>query len=429
MTCEEFRNKVVGLFDTTVDMQTKADCEEHVAKCPKCEVYYEDLMDTFNALQPQVAPEKLSESKQKENHHKYCQVAAAVVIFLVGMAVGWSHLFSTPASANGTPLFSIDQAIQCVQNVGSFQMEVFARTERNENFSYFNPKADFVKIGIQLMRQDSFTYYRVEKEHGRTIVCDGKNQYVWTPNGQYFKESLNANVLESFANLLYPERLLSMQKSAMELSKDNKVSRTETDSTIVLVTEGMESSGDLQQLLELGKTKDCKVTMQNVFSKSDGLLRSVKIWLIANGARTLIVHIDDIRYNIMLSKNSLISIPQIPLEKWVHINQQQSLSQNRLDFLQKETPQHLAQRVMQALIAGKSDQAKEALVYYKDVFQKLATNLNGCKASNFVVRKDGSYAGVYVFYTLTKPNGSSEKDHLAIRNDNAQHIWIVDGGL
>jgi outer membrane lipoprotein-sorting protein len=424
MTCEEFRNKVVELFDTTVDKQTKVECEEHASHCSECKAYYEDLKDTFNTLQPRAT----LDDKVRKNHRKYWQAAAAIAIFLVGVAVGWSHFFSVPASAN-VPLFSMEEAIKCVQNVGSFQMDVYARTERNENFAYFNPHSDFVKINIQLMRQNDSTYYRVDKEQGKTIVCDGKNQYVWTPDGHYFMGNLNDNVLESFANLLYPERLLSMQESVMELSKKNKVTRTETDSTIVLITEGMESSGDLQQLLELGKMKEYKVTMQNVFSKNDGLLRSVKIWLMADGSKTLMMHIDDIRYNIMLNKNSLIALPQIPFNKWIQIHQEQSISQQRLSFLQKEAPQQAAQRIMQALITGESEKAKEALAYYKDVFQKLSANLNGSRASDFIVKKDGSYAGVYVFYTLTRPDGSSEKEHLAIRNDNSQHIWIVDGGL
>ena len=34
-----------------------------------------------------------------------------------------------------------------------------------------------------------------------------------------------------------------------------------------------------------------------------------------------------------------------------------------------------------------------------------------------------------VFYTLTFPEGTQEKRHVALRNDNKQHVWIVDGGL
>jgi hypothetical protein len=55
--------------------------------------------------------------------------------------------------------------------------------------------------------------------------------------------------------------------------------------------------------------------------------------------------------------------------------------------------------------------------------------LKNCKASDFQVRKESSYVGVYVFYTLTSPNGKQEKRRVALRNDNQQHIWILDGGL
>ncbi|MBR2154035.1 MAG: hypothetical protein IJ901_05420 [Bacteroidaceae bacterium] len=47
----------------------------------------------------------------------------------------------------------------------------------------------------------------------------------------------------------------------------------------------------------------------------------------------------------------------------------------------------------------------------------------------FNVRKDSSYAGVYVFYTLTTPDGKDVQSHITLRNDNKESIWMVDGGL
>ena len=55
--------------------------------------------------------------------------------------------------------------------------------------------------------------------------------------------------------------------------------------------------------------------------------------------------------------------------------------------------------------------------------------MKGCKVSAFETRKDSSYVGVDVFYTLTFPEGTQEKRNVALRNDNKQHVWIVDGGL
>ena len=423
MTCEEFKNKVVELFDTTVDDQTRKACEAHITQCPACKAYYEELSEAFRALRPQAISERLADEKPVRRHRGYWQAAAAVMIFVAGMAVGWSNLFSAPAAASVPPLFSLEQGIQCVQNVGSFEMNVYARTTPDENFAYFDPKADFVKVSMQLMRQGDSTFYRVEKKNGRTVVCDGRNQYVWSPSGRfYYKNGLDANVLEYFSNLLYPERLLSMQKSAIELSKTNKVSRTETDSTIILMTEGTEFQVS-------DSMKECKVTMENVFTKNDGLLRSVKIWMKTDGAKQLIAHIDNIRYNLMLSKKAILSLPSVAPDKWISVSQEQNVAQSRLAFLQKETPERAAQRILQALTTGKIDPAKEALLYYRDCMDDLIASRKGCKATDFVARKKGHYAGWYVSYTLTKPSGKAEKEYICIRNDNARHIWMADGGI
>ena len=423
MTCEEFKNKVVELFDTTVDEQTRTACEAHIAQCPACKAYYDELSEAFRALRPQATPEFSTGEKPVRRHHGYWQVAAAVMIFVAGMAVGWSHLFSTPAAASVPPTFSLEQGIQCVQNVGSFEMNVYARTTPDENFAYFDPKADFVKVSMQLMRQGDSTFYRVEKENGRTVVCDGRYQYVWSPSGHFYdKNGLDANVLEYFSNLLYPERLLSMQKSAMELSKTNKMTRTETDSTIILMTEGTEVQA-------LDSMKACKVTMENVFTKNDGLLRSVKIWMNTGATKQLIAHIDNIRYNLMLSKKALLSLPSVAADKWISVSQKQDVAQSRLAFLQKETPERAAQRVLQALTTGNTEPAKEALLYYRDCMGDLIASRKGCKATDFVARKKGHYPGWFVAYTLTKPDGKAVKEFVCVRNDNAQHIWLVDGGL
>lgn len=58
MNCDEFKNKVADLFDTTIDMQTKAECNQHMAECAECRTYYEELSETFKALQPQPAASK-----------------------------------------------------------------------------------------------------------------------------------------------------------------------------------------------------------------------------------------------------------------------------------------------------------------------------------------------------------------------------------
>lgn len=422
MNCNDFKEKVVDLFDKDIDMQAQAQLREHMANCHDCKVYYDDLRKTFNILQPL----DTANIRKTKITHRLWRYAAAVAIFLFGFVIGWNHLFSTPAVADDAKLTFLQQSIQSVQNVGSFQMEVYARTTQQENFATFDPTMPFVKIDIKLLRQNDFLFYRVEKANGRTVVSDGRNQYMWIPNVLYLKGSQESDFLEHFANLIFPERLLTIQKSAIKLSNENKMTQVESDSTIVLTVDGVEKNSDLRQLFETGKMDDCRLIVENTFTKNDGLLRFVKLWVIKDGKKILLLHIDNIRYNVMLNKGE---ITRLPTAEWTDITEQRTTSSNRLKQLQNETPQQAAKRILNAIIADKDSQAAEALIYYKSILPQLIHKLKGCKVSAFETRKDSSYVGVYVFYTLTTPEGNREKRHIAIRNDNEQHIWIVDGGL
>lgn len=422
MNCNDFKEKVVDLFDKDIDMQAQAQLREHMANCHDCKAYYDDLRKTFNILQPL----DTANIRKTKITHRLWRYAAAVAIFLFGFVIGWNHLFSTPAVADDAKLTFLHQSIQSVQNVGSFQMEVYARTTQQENFATFDPAMPFVKIDIKLLRQNDFLFYRVEKANGRTVVSDGRNQYMWIPNVLYLKGSQESDFLEHFANLIFPERLLTIQKSAIKLSNENKMTQVESDSTIVLTVDGVEKNSDLRQLFETGKMDDCRLIVENTFTKNDGLLRFVKLWVIKDGKKILLLHIDNIRYNVMLNKGE---ITRLPTAEWTDITEQRATSSNRLKQLQNETPQQAAKRILNAIIADKDSQAAEALIYYKSILPQLIHKLKGCKVSAFETRKDSSYVGVYVFYTLTTPEGNREKRHIAIRNDNEQHIWIVDGGL
>lgn len=422
MNCNDFKEKVVDLFDKDIDMQAQAQLREHMANCHDCKAYYDELRKTFNILQPL----DTANIRKTKITHRLWRYAVAVAIFLFGFVIGWNHLFSTPAVADDAKLTFLQQSIQSVQNVGSFQMEVYARTTQQENFATFDPAMPFVKIDIKLLRQNDFLFYRVEKANGRTVVSDGRNQYMWIPNVLYLKGSQESDFLEHFANLIFPERLLTIQKSAIKLSNEKKMTQVESDSTIVLTVDGVEKNSDLRQLFETGKMDDCRLIVENTFTKNDGLLRFVKLWVIKDGKKILLLHIDNIRYNVMLKKGE---ITRLPTAEWTDITEQRATSSNRLKQLQNETPQQAAKRILNAIIADKDSQVADALIYYKSILPQLIHKLKGCKVSAFETRKDSSYVGVYVFYTLTTPEGNREKRHIAIRNDNEQHIWIVDGGL
>ena len=422
MKCNSFKEKVVDLFDKNIDMQIQMQLNEHMSNCSECKAYYDELRETFNMLQPQ---NNYCKTKVKTSQ-RFWRYAAVAAVFLLGLIIGWSHLFSTPAVAEDARSSFLVERIQSVQNVGSLQMEIYVRTTPQENFAHFDPTMPFVKTNIWLLRQNDSLFYRIEKENGRTLVSNGREQYMWVPGKLYAKGGLENNFLERFANLIFPERLLAMQESAIKLSNKNSVTQTETDTTIILTIEGTEKDGNLQQLVETGEMGLHRVIVENTFSKNDGLLRLVKLWVIKDDKKTLLFHIDNIRYNVMLNRND---ITRLPAADWIGDIKESDATDSRLKQLQKETAQQAAERILNAIITGNEDQACEALIYYESELSDLKQQMKGCKVSDFKVRADSSYAGIYVFYMLTTPDGDKLRRHIAIRNDNEQNIWILDGGL
>lgn len=425
MNCEEFKDKVVDLFDKNVDEKIKSECEQHISQCTNCKNYYEELRQSFEEIRPNAEPISKKNKRKPMIMNHYRQIVAMAAMFILGVIIGGTCMFQNTAKADNTAYVELCNALRNVKNVGSFQMDFFVRTRPNENFEDVDPHEDFVKINIKLMRQGDATYYRVEKENGRTLVYDGKEQYMWWTDN-YIKDNSNRSLLGRMTYMLIPERLLYSQKTSIELSKKVNVSKIENESTIEITTEGLETYEDLSQLLENGDMEDCKVVVKNVFSKNDGLLRSVKVYMIYEGAETLLMYADDIQYNVMLSVAEITSLPDA---EWLANDYEVHISEERLAELQQESAEEAAQRIMNAIISGDFENAQEALYSYKNEFDELHKSFEGCSAGGFVVKTHKSYPGVYVFYDLTMPDGKTVSRHIALRKDNNQNIWEADGGL
>lgn len=443
MKCEEFKQNIVELCDKNPDAEILAECMRHIEECAECKAYYDDYMATVDMLRPRHTPMTIrTMSPQKEDspsiierkhsikpiRTKLARIATALIIFVAGIITGWSNLFTTDAKANVSPSFLFEQAIRNVQNVGSFIINVNARTLANENMAYFNPDVDFVKISLKVLHQNDSTFWRLEKEGGRTILFDGKEQYMWDNNGTRVRGSADVAFLEGFVTLLSPEKLLRQQKAAMADS-NAKVETLETDSTTIIMAYMEIYDNNLLSLLNDSEQKKQKCTIENVFSKNDGLLRQIRIWVEYAGKKVLLLSSSDIKYNISLDKKELLQLPDTNSE-W-QLAQEPLLNKGaRLQALQKETATEAAQRIVTALTTGNIQQAEEALYYYKPYLPNIIKNMEGCKASEFSdPKKRDDYAGVYVFYKLTHTDGTSEMQHIAIRCDNDQKIWMVDGGL
>ena len=418
MNCKEFQDQMVNLFDKECSPDVKARLITHMDECASCRAEYESMLKYVDMLQPKHSPVWESMSPKHSTNglgHRLLRVAASVAIFLLGVGVGISNFFSQNARATDHAAFTLSQAIDNVRNVGSIHYVLKARMKPNDNFADFYPELNFINIDIKKVSLDGDALWRIEKDGGRTVVCDGQHQYLFGDGITPLVGSVNAGFLDQFALLLLMphEHIYYLQKKHFINDKRTVLTQTETENIITI------NKAENQYGLEM------------VFSKNDGLLRSIKVWHEEDGQKTTVLESVIMDYNVSIDKAQLLALP-FPSDdsRW---NSAQGPTLNfgkRLDRLQQETATHAAQRIMNALISGKPEKASEALYYYQGLMPKLVEMFKGCSASQFstpIIEDD--YAGVFVRFKLATPDGKVTNKRLALRKDNKQQLWVLDGGI
>ena len=171
MKCEDFKKHIADLCDKSVDATIKADCMRHIEECASCRAYYKEFMHTVDLLTPQHAPQP-HRNKRQFMLKRLLQVAAVILVFLAGVGVGLSNLFSTRAEASPSIAELFDQCIRHSREAKGFSMWAYVRTDPQENFAFIDPEAELLKVRVSLLKQGGNSIWRIEKEGGRTIVGD-----------------------------------------------------------------------------------------------------------------------------------------------------------------------------------------------------------------------------------------------------------------
>ncbi len=442
MNCEDFKKHIVDLCDKRTDATTTTECMRHIEECASCRAYYEEFMQTVSLLTPKHMPftgtrrqhtavPSTSPVKEKKIRpaSRWRQAAAAFVIFTAGVATGLSNFFSTRAEAGTTIPLIFEQSVRSTRCTNSFSISAYIRTSPDENFAYISPDCDFIKVDLKVLRQHKANIWRLEKKGGRTIVSDGKRQYMWTTDGTGVIGGTDANFAEGFASLLHPETLLEQQMAALSDEKRDRTGITETDSTITVTTHTEVYGLDLLPQSGAG-TRTYRCITENVFSKHDGLLQQIQMWWECDGRKTLVMKSERIAYNVPLTTGQLIKCPDTEHIVWRNAEGPGHVSKKTLKRLKEETAPQAAQRILHALINDMPGTAGEALYQYAAQLPALIREMKDCKVSDLEERKDkGGYAGSVVTYKITLPDGNTELRQMFLRRDNPQKIWVVDGGL
>lgn len=219
MNCNDFKERIA---DFAGGEPMSEPMRKHLASCPVCAAELQTARRVLDAVTPRSVVEPspdfdariLAAARTAPSRPSPRRIlrwvgsiaAAAVVVVAVTLSL------RTPAYA-ARKYFG--NAVAAMSDLRTFRMELWVRTRPHENFSFTDPRLDFVPHTVTVEYGDTLRW-RVEKP-GRIVVDDGRTIRMWCPEaGQgFFAPTGGLNAVEELEILLDPRLLmLSEQRLA-----------------------------------------------------------------------------------------------------------------------------------------------------------------------------------------------------------------------
>ncbi len=292
------------------------------------------------------------------------------------------------------------------------------RTLPNDNFKLIG--ADYNFVPLELWRQYNPSRWRVEKP-GRTVVMDGTSSTLYISNlNAYMNATPEADLVDWLRPLLNPESILQneLDSARMKLS-DATVSESNEAITLTVrrKTEGTSNSWTKNKSIN-----ESDHTCIYKFDSTTKRLQALQVTIQISGRDVPVLELNDIRYNEVLPE-TLFAL-QIP-EGATRITTPEQMP----SVASILGPKDAAEFFLNAL--AQEDWNGILGVFPIDAVPEPAKKLYGHLSILSIGKpfKSGLYPGYFVPYRIRLLDGTKQSNNLAVRNDNPQKRWVVDGGF
>ncbi len=445
MDCNECKLKMVSLLDKTIDRETLYPIIEHLLQCPDCAEEYRQSEKMMSELKPGVLPEAPSLLKQNiinqlikdeaEMKNETTKVrwlspkakkilSIAAVLILAMLIVPFTlkndvFMSSTSKAANKLLAASIEAS----QAIKSMVIHLKVRTLPGDNFELVG--TDFEMVDHTITKSfENPVEWRIDKG-GRVVVCNGKNQYLWVPDLKYgLKAGAKAGFVEWFKMLLDPQSILAKeQKTAQERS--SKITMNEKGNEILMTITSNARGNFINDYSRNKSIEESDNRREYVFEKSTKLLKGLKIYIIQGKKETLILETEKIDYDAPVDA-SLFAINLPEGVEWSSVN-----TNITSDTFSNITSKQAAELIFNGMAKSDWESVKDAFSQYNEALMLiLKKNYDGITVIKVGESfKSGTYKGEFVPYEIKFKSGKTKKWNLALRNDNKNKVWIVDGGI
>lgn len=427
MKCETFKENIGSMIEP--DAHT-AELEQHLAGCAECTEYYRTTLAALRSVTPvslPAAPASLAANvldrletspnlpKTRLTGRKLLRMAASTAALFA--AVGLILWGVRPGSAHAASII-FDQSLKSTEQLRSMVMKLNVRTLPRDNFALIDLEAEMVPHTLTVLL-DTRPQWRLDKG-GRIVMYNGQQQYMWIPDlNEGVTAGIDAGFAEWFRILLNPRMILEKEKAAAEKG-NGKYRIRETDSEIHLTIEAKAQGKFTNNYLLNSSVEESDNRREYIFDRETGLIRSLKVFVLEKNRETLVIETTGIIYNAPVDGHLLTALPE--RITW----QEQTVPTGRkfANISAKEA----AELVFDALSRRQLPEVKEMFQGFG--FSAIEKKYGGLKLIRLGEPfQSGLYPGWFVPYKIVLPDGKTEKWNLALRNDNPNRVWKVDGGL
>ena len=441
MNCNECKNEMYQLTDEHVDQQLKADLEAHIAECPECTDEFNEMKAVLNTLKPRTeikAPamlkqniiNELNKNNMKEGKIKrlspvikrLLSVAAIVAaVLLIIPFISKNKSAGSNAAEAASAIF--ESSIGASELVKNMTIQCKIRTDANDNFALIGKDYGMVEHTIIKSFEKPEKWF-VEKP-GRLAFYDGVNQYLWIPQSkQAIKGPKNANFIEWLNILLEPSSILWKEKEDA-FTKGSGITTGVSNGKLYVTITSKAQGNFLNDYMKNKSILESDNRREYLFDNKTKLLKGLKIYLTDNGKEVLILNIENIEYDNTID-TSVFSMKLPDGVEWQEMNM--NIANESISNIGSK---RAAELIFESLSKKDFDTNKEVWTEYNFISKKMLENkYGGCEVIKIGEGfKSGIYPGEFVPYEIKLKDGSLKHWKIALRNDNPNKVWLVDGGL
>lgn len=376
------------------------------------------------------ADQQSVQQKARPRRLRYWLGAAASAAAVVAIAI--TLTLNSPAYA-ARKYFSL--ALVVMQQAKTMIMTGKLRTEAQEPIDYINPQADFVPATVKVI-YDEPMLFSIEKEGGRAVLykgADGTGDYVyqWSNFNNTlagWKSQHAGFVNKEMEAILNPRILLETEYRIAESNKGTDYEIIEVGEMVIVrvatTAQGDYSQSDYRLNTSLAEANTLR---EYTFDKNTGLLHKLRIVIMIDDKPVTIMESESIDYNEPLTVADLYDKA---LFESITFNDMSIRAEASSPLIGIEADE-AAEIILKAMQTWDMNILNTAMALYKgDTMKVLESRYKGVEVKSIgKAQSSGLYPGKFVKCKVVMPDGSKETLMLALRNDNKQGVWVVDGGL